>query len=146
MNTRDLKEWLLLGPLPKNGAHPWRIYICTPGNPLPKNPRGHVCLTPVGSGNLNTEMVYENRFWQLRVRGNQGRNDDAMENAQVECEDAATALDRYILGYDWPAYIGGTKVQFGTRTGAGPTPLGSGGQDGRSDYCATYLFDVATGL
>lgn len=141
MNTRDVKDFIAAGPLDD-----WTVYVGVPATKLPADPNKHIVVTPVGSGHLNTEMLYEDRFWQVRLRGPQARGDRDIQDAAVETEDAAMAVDRYLLGYDWPAYVAGTKVQFVNRAGAGPSPLGSGVQDGRSDYVATYYWDAATGL
>lgn len=147
MNTRDLKEWIKLGPIPLEvDGTPWQVLVGVPGSALPKIAEPHIIITPVGSGNLNTEMTFENRFWQVRVRGYQARDTEDMEDAAIDCEDAATAIDKYILGAPWGIEIGGSWVTHANRSGAGPTPLGSGSNDGRSDYCATYLFDTETGL
>lgn len=146
MNTRDLANWIKLGPIPLRDARPWPVYEGVPGTQLPNVPFEFVMVTPVGSGNLNTEMLYENRFFQVRVRGAQARSDEQIRDAAIACEDAAVALDRYILGAAWPIVIGGSRVTHANRTGAGPTPLGSGSQSGQSDYFCTYYFDTETGL
>lgn len=148
MNTRDLKEWIKLGPIPidPQSGQPWTVRVGVPGSKLPADPDPYILVTPVGSGNLNTELVFENRFYQVRVRGAQARGDDDIEDMAVQTEDVAMAIDRYILGAPWGIEIGGSWVTHANRAGAGPTPLGSGAQDGRSDFSATYLFDTETGI